>query len=81
MASLLLDTPLTRDQKDFVQAIFDSGHGLVSIINDILDFSKIEAGRLRLEYTRFEIRTVLGNAFNAPERTRAAEEPAPGPDL
>ncbi len=64
MASLLLDTPLTREQKDFVQAICDSGQGLVAIINDILDFSKIEAGRLHLECTRFEIRTVVRNALN-----------------
>jgi PAS domain S-box-containing protein len=54
--SLLLDTPLRADQRDYVQTIRSSGETLLMLINDILDFSKIEADRLELERITFELR-------------------------
>ena len=51
MAELLMDTPLTRDQKKLINTIKVSGDSLLLIINDILDFTKIEAGKLDLEST------------------------------
>ena len=56
MTSLLLDTPLSSHQKEFVEIIRHSGDSLLTIINDILDFSKIESGALQLEQEAFEIR-------------------------
>lgn len=59
MAGLVLDTPLSEEQSDYVQAIQRSAEGLLGIINDILDFSKIEAGRLDFESTDFSLAELL----------------------
>ncbi len=49
MTELLLDTPLSGDQRQFAQAVITSASGLLTIINDILDISKLEAGRMEIE--------------------------------
>ncbi|MDD2762979.1 MAG: ATP-binding protein [Opitutaceae bacterium] len=47
--SLLLDTPLTAEQRECVQTIRNSGESLLQLTSDVLDYSKIDAGRLSLE--------------------------------
>jgi signal transduction histidine kinase/CheY-like chemotaxis protein len=55
MAELLYDTPLSREQKGFVETLEKAGDTLLSLINDILDLSKIEAGDVELERTGFDL--------------------------
>ena len=55
MTGLLLDTPLTSEQREYAQTVRSSGEGLLAIINDVLDFSKIEAGHLELESVPFDL--------------------------
>ena len=56
MASLLLDSPLDPEQREFAETISRCGDSLLTILNDILDFSKIESGRLELDRQTFDLR-------------------------
>ena len=62
-AGLLLDTPLTPDQRDYVDTISLSGDQLLVVINDILDFSKIESGHMELEDLPLEVAGMIEDAF------------------
>ncbi|MBP7687251.1 MAG: PAS domain S-box protein [Thermoflexales bacterium] len=64
MTSLLLDTGLTHEQRDYAETIRTSGEALLTIINDILDFSKIEAGRMELEQQPFDVRDCVESALD-----------------
>ena len=64
MSSLLLDTFLNEEQKEFVEITRTSGDTLLSIINDILDFSKIEVGKLELEEQPFNLRDCVEDALD-----------------
>jgi signal transduction histidine kinase/CheY-like chemotaxis protein/HPt (histidine-containing phosphotransfer) domain-containing protein len=64
MTSLLADTDLTDEQRDYVETIRVSGESLLTIINDILDFSKIEADKIELEEQPFEIRQCVEEALD-----------------
>jgi signal transduction histidine kinase/CheY-like chemotaxis protein len=59
IAGLLVDTPLTDDQRRLLQSLQQSGESLLRIINDVLDFSKIEAGKLRLEQAILNPRLIV----------------------
>jgi len=73
MTSLLRDTDLDLEQKDFVETIRFSSEALLTIINDILDFSKIEAGKLELEKQAFDLREAVENTLDL-LATNAAEK-------
>jgi CheY-like chemotaxis protein/HPt (histidine-containing phosphotransfer) domain-containing protein len=64
MTALLLDTELTDEQRDYVEATRGSADALLTIINDILDFSKIESGKLELENHPFELHTCIEEALD-----------------
>ncbi|MDY6941017.1 MAG: CHASE2 domain-containing protein [Cyanobacteriota bacterium] len=59
MTDLLLTTPMSPKQRDFVETLKTSGQNLLLIVNDILDFSKLEAGQMRLECVEFSVTTCL----------------------
>lgn len=56
---LLRKSNLTRKQQDFVNTIFTSSEGLLTIINDILDFCKLEAGKLTLDHHKMSMRETV----------------------
>ncbi|MBF2098673.1 MAG: PAS domain S-box protein, partial [Gloeomargaritaceae cyanobacterium C42_A2020_066] len=64
MTGLLLETPLSPQQRDFSETIRNSGDMLMAILNDVLDFSKIESGRLELEHRAFNLGGAVEQVVN-----------------
>ncbi len=64
MTSLLLDTELSPDQREFTETIRQSSNTLMAIINDILDLSKIEADKMDLENYPFDLRECVESALD-----------------
>jgi PAS domain S-box-containing protein len=73
MASLLLETPLDDQQREYARTVTTCAETLLDVINDILDFSKIEAGMLSLEVVDFEPATVVDDVMRILE-LRAKEK-------
>jgi signal transduction histidine kinase/CheY-like chemotaxis protein len=63
MSELLLDTELTREQREMLMMAKISADSLLALLNDILDFSKIEAGKLDLETIDFSLRDSMENVL------------------
>ena len=75
MTQLALDSQLTAEQREYLEAANTSGQNLLAIVNDILDISKIESGKLELERIPFSLpRTIF-------EAVRAQAGRAHGKDL
>jgi PAS domain S-box-containing protein len=64
MTSLLVDTPLSDEQRSFVETVRVSSDTLLIVINEILDFSKIEAGKLELEQHPFDLHQCVEEALD-----------------
>jgi signal transduction histidine kinase/ligand-binding sensor domain-containing protein/ActR/RegA family two-component response regulator len=64
MASLLSQTELDTEQKEYTTAIANSGESLMNVINDVLDYSKIESGKLELDCHEFGLRKCLADVFS-----------------
>jgi signal transduction histidine kinase/CheY-like chemotaxis protein len=54
MTSLLLNSGLDAQQRDFAETARSCANGLLDIINDILDYSKLEAGKIQVESLPFD---------------------------
>ena len=62
MTGLALDTELTADQREFIDAVRTSAEALLVVVNDLLDFSRIDAGKMTLEAIPFSLRGALAVA-------------------
>ncbi len=72
-ASLLADTRLDADQREYVHTLINASEGLSSIINDLLDISAMEAGKLELDQIPFDLRETLNDLVHM-LGTRAREK-------
>ncbi|WP_245986830.1 hybrid sensor histidine kinase/response regulator [Azospirillum thermophilum] len=54
-AEMLLETPLTAEQRRYASQVREAGRSLLTVINDVLDLSKLEAGKLDLVNVPFRI--------------------------
>jgi two-component system sensor histidine kinase/response regulator len=58
LVSLLADTELDAQQREYAEGVQHAGQALIDVINDILDFSKLEAGKLVLDAADFDLRVL-----------------------
>ncbi len=63
MNSLLRETILDDEQKQYAEVVDISAKNLLALVNDILDFSKIEAGKLELEEIEFDIEELINDVL------------------
>lgn len=73
LTTLLADTPVNDEQRDWLEIIQNSGEALLAVINEVLDYSRIESGRLLLERRRFSLRTCIEESLDVVV-VRAAEK-------
>ena len=73
LTRVVMESPLTTEQRDYLRRVRNAGDRLLSLINDLLDMSKIEAGRLEIEVVGFELREVLDEVVQE-QQVRAAEK-------
>ena len=64
MTSLLLNTHIDDEQRDYAETIRASSEVLLTIINDILDYSKIEIGKLEIERQPFDLRRCIEESLD-----------------
>jgi two-component system, sensor histidine kinase and response regulator len=65
MTQLALNTELTEEQREYLEAVEISANSLLRVINDILDFSKIEAGKLDLIAVDFGLRDAIADTMTS----------------
>lgn len=73
MLELLSLTNLDNEQRDTLDAAWDSGRGLLRIVSDILDWSKIEEGKLELAPRPTSIQQMLLEVVNTYSRVASAK--------
>lgn len=59
VTDLLRETPLTREQRKYTDAIFNSADALLKLLNDLLDISRMEAGKLLLHPAEVQLEHLL----------------------
>lgn len=59
LTELLLDSPLTPEQRGHIELVKQSGDTMIGLINDVLDFSKMDAGKLDLECIDFDLQNLV----------------------
>jgi len=64
MTELLLGTPLSVKQRDYVQTVHSAGNELLTLINEILDITKLESGQIELDDVQFDLSALIEDCLN-----------------
>jgi PAS domain S-box-containing protein len=61
---VILKTELTVKQKEYLNAIKQSGNALIVLINDILDLAKVDAGKMVFEKIPFKLESSISSMIH-----------------
>jgi CheY-like chemotaxis protein len=73
LTSLLLETSLSTEQREYAEGITQSAEALLALVNDVLDLSNIEAGTLAIDPFEFELKSMVTGAM-APFMAKAQKK-------
>nr|WP_319494058.1 ATP-binding protein [uncultured Desulfobacter sp.] len=59
MSHLALDTPLTREQQDYLEKITEAAESLMILINSVLDYAGIDTGKMHLTKAVFQFSDLM----------------------
>ncbi|MDZ7637847.1 MAG: ATP-binding protein [Bryobacterales bacterium] len=65
MLGLLLESDLSKDQREYADIARNSGVSLMEVLTEILDYSKIESRKLELEIERFNLHQLLDDIIES----------------
>ena len=67
--ALLLDTPLTEEQRETANIVEESGRVLLGVINDILDYSKLASGTFSIKSGHIEVGPIITSVVRSAQTT------------
>ncbi len=73
MIDMVLDGPLTTEQREQLETAQRCANSLLALLNDILDISKIEAGKMNIEHIPLDLRLLVADCVHSQE-PRAREK-------
>jgi signal transduction histidine kinase/CheY-like chemotaxis protein len=59
MTDLLLESPLSHDQRGLLRVLRASADTLLNFLNNVLDLTKMDAGKIAVEQVEFQLRSTL----------------------
>jgi signal transduction histidine kinase/CheY-like chemotaxis protein len=74
MTNLLLDTPLTAEQREYLEIIQSSSDMLMGVLNDILEFSSTQASKIDLDASAFNLKQTIEESIKRIEKKALKKE-------
>lgn len=59
IVELIKDTPLNKQQKDYLMVVDNAGRSLLSVIDDVLDYARLETDKVTLHLEPFDLHQLL----------------------
>lgn len=73
MSALLGESPLNREQGEFLNVVKASSESLLALIDELLDFSRLDTGRATVTFAPFEVRGLVAEVVRRFETRVAAK--------
>jgi len=74
MSNLLLDTPISAEQREYVEIIRSSGEMLMGVLNDILEFSSTQSSQIELDTSAFNLKQTIEKSIKRIEEKAVKKE-------